>query len=465
MELKKLIDLEYLSKKYDQTNIPLYLSYPTTSFWKNPADESVFACSFKRENNPFLYFHFPYCKTACYYCCCYKKITKDENKKDTYIRYLKKEFTTKMQLLDVDRFLNVKHLHWGSGTPTYLTCNQIENVFSFIAERLEIKDTGDSSISIEAYPDDEVVSYKKLKLIRNLGFNEISFGIQDFDNRIQKTIGRKCEIETVKEIINKSKELGFRVHIDLCYGLPFQGLGEIENTIKYIIAMDPDRVSLFPYIHYPLQFPLQKKIPASSIPNSFIKVLLIIRAEELLTAYGYKKIGMDHFVKPDNSLYKASMENKIIKDFMGYSVDKRRSFIGFGFSAISLLGYNYFHNTTSLNEYYIKVDNGQLPLKQNTAFYLLQDDIIRNRIIQKSILCDFVIDKNEINRIFNIHFDEYFKKELFYLNDLEKDNLVNSTSKEKIFITSEGKHFSRNIAYIFDKYYQKKNYKQQNIEV
>jgi oxygen-independent coproporphyrinogen-3 oxidase len=455
MENQNLLEIEYLSKKYDETNIPLYLSYPTTSWWKSEADEASFIQSYHQEANPYLYFHFPYCKEACYYCCCYKEVTKEESKKELYLQYLKKEFQQKLSKLQIDRFPKVRRIHWGGGTPTYLSCSQIESFFKAVAPKIELVDSADSNISIEAYPDDEVLSEEKLRLLRSLGFNEISLGIQDFDDRIQQTIHRDCKPETARKIVSQAKELGFRVHIDLCYGLPFQGLHELESTIRQIATMAPDRVAIFPYVHYPVIFPLQKRIPAASLPNSFIKILLMMRAEELFTAYGYHKVGIDHFVKEDDPLYPAAGAQKIIKDFMGYSVDQRSCFIGFGNSAISFLGNHYYHNTVLLNDYYGQVDQGNLPLEKEMAHGLSPDDLIRSRVILKSILSDFVIDKKAINREYGIDFDQHFQTELALLQDYEKDGLIDSSAGNRISLTTTGKALARQIAYVFDSYYVK----------
>ncbi len=453
MEELNLLELEYLSKKYDETNMPLYLSYPTTSWWKSTLDEASLVQSYHQEVNPFLYFHFPYCKEACYYCCCYKEVTKDESKKEIYVQYLEKEFLRKLQVLQIDQFNKVQHLHWGGGTPTYLSCSQIENIFATIAPKIELADPADSSISIEAYPDDEVLTYEKLSLIRNLGFNEISLGIQDFDDRVQKTINRNCKPETVRKIAGQAGELGFRIHIDLCYGLPFQGRHELEKTINLIAALNPDRIALFPYVHYPMLFPLQRRIPAASVPNSFIRILLLMQAEEMFAVHGYKKVGIDHFVKANNPLYQAACKQKVIKDFMGYSVDQRRSFIGFGNAAISFLGNNFYHNTIILKDYYQQLDEEQLPLEKAMAHSLSPDDLIRNRVIQKSILSDQVIDKKAISREFGINFDEYFQAELTLLQEYEKDGLIDSAAGDRITLTAMGKVLARHIARVFDRYY------------
>jgi oxygen-independent coproporphyrinogen-3 oxidase len=450
---EKQVHLEYISKKYDETNIPLYLSYPTTSFWRDPPDEKLFAKSYTREESPFLYFHFPYCKKPCYYCCCYKEVTSSDEKKETYIGYVEKEFELKLRLFRTDRLTGISQLHWGGGTPTYMSESQIERVFRNLATGIELAQTPDSCISIEAYPDEEMLGVSKLTLLRSLGFNEISFGVQDFDERIQKTINRDSDPASVRRLAEQVKQLGFRLNIDLCYGLPHQGIPEIEKTIEQILLTDADKIAVFPYAHYPMIFPLQRKIDPSSVQGSLGRIMLIRRAEELFESAGYKRLGLDHFVKPDNPLYLAYNEKKAIKDFMGYSTADRRSFIGFGNSAISFLGDGYYHNTCSLANYYSVIDHGALPFETGMNYRLTYDDKLRNRLIQKSILTDFVIDKNEIESEFDIDFDSYFKKELVRLSEYEKDGLVESVTGDRICVTEPGRYVVRHIAYAFDRFY------------
>jgi oxygen-independent coproporphyrinogen-3 oxidase len=341
------MDYEYLARTYDEANIPLYLSYPVTSWWKTPVDEQRFAGEYAGTARPFLYFHFPYCRKACFYCACYKAVSSDPLKNDVYIDHLEKEFSRTLDLLGTSGFSDVGHLHWGGGTPTYLTLPQIERIFSATARRIDFSSDTASSISIEAYPDERDITVEKLKLLRDLGFNEISFGIQDFDPRIQWVINRDTRVETVRSVVEMSKEQGFRVHVDLCYGLPFQGQNELERTIDIVLSMAPDRVALFTYAHYPLIFPLQRRIPVSSVPNSFIRVLMTRCAEERFLGEGYRKVGYDHFVREGNALHRAAEEGKVVRDFMGYSVENRRQFIGFGHSAISFIGKGFFQNKRS----------------------------------------------------------------------------------------------------------------------
>jgi oxygen-independent coproporphyrinogen III oxidase len=456
MDTENLTELEYLSKKYDETNIPLYLSYPTTSFWKDDIDGESCARAFRDNPPPFLYFHFPYCKTACYYCCCYKTVSSDDADKDRYIAYLEKELKLKMKALGRDRLTNIRHMHWGGGTPTTLSCGQIERAFSSISRYAELSGGEDSSLSIEAYPDPDTLTGEKLALLRRLGFNELSLGVQDFDARIQKTINRDNPPETVKGIVRQARGLGFRIHIDLCYGLPFQGLNELERTIAHVLEMGPDRIAAFPYAHYPLGFPLQRKIPASSLPNSFIKGLLIRHASGLLAEAGYGKVGIDHFVRKDNRLCAASREKTVIKDFMGYSVGERGSFLGFGASAIGFSGRAYHHNSCSLEKYFGSLDRGEWPLEAGMAHALTEDDRIRGELILRSVLCDFSIDKERIGTAHGIRFDEYFREELAALSSYQKDGLVTDPSGDVISVTPEGRYAARHIAHVFDAYYSKR---------
>lgn len=450
------VRIEHLAKKYNEVNIPLYLSYPTSNWWDNPVDISRFITSYRDYCPPFLYFHFPYCQNACYYCMCYKHVAQDSRCNDVYLKYLEKEFVHRLAHLELNTLDRVRHIHWGGGTPTYLTCKQIEKIHSAIFNRVNIIDHSGASISIEAYPDETILTDEKLVLLRHLGFNEISFGIQDFDPIIQKTINRNCTMHTVFKLTQKAKELGFRVHFDLCYGLPFQGLNELEKTVKAVTDMRPHRVALFTYAHYPAIFPLQRKIPSMSIPNSFIRTLLAMHAEELLTGHGYHKVGYDHFVREDDPLYKACCNNQIQRDFMGYSVTQKREFMGFGCSAISYLGDGFYQNIQSLKKYYQSIDNNAIPLEKNISHLLSKEDRIRNQIIQKNILSDFFIHKNDIDREFGISFEDHFNSELSILARLENDGLVDLSDSNKISVTRDGEYFVRHIAHVFDNYYNRK---------
>ncbi|MBU0991097.1 MAG: oxygen-independent coproporphyrinogen III oxidase [Proteobacteria bacterium] len=452
----ELLKIEHLARKYSEVNIPLYLSYPTSNFWENLVDEEMFVNTHRNYCAPFIYFHFPYCEKACYYCMCYKSVASDPRHNDVYITYLEKEFLNTLGRLGHDALNQVRHIHWGGGTPTYLTCDQIEKIHQKIFGKIKLVDHRAASKSIEAYPDEKILTNEKLKLLFDLGFNEISLGIQDFDERIQKTINRNCGRENVFRIVSNAKALGFRVHVDLCYGLPFQGQNELEKTIREVLRMDPDRVALFTYAHYPNIFPLQRKIPSSSIPNSFIRVLLAMLAEEMFSDHGFRKVGYDHYVKANDPLCKAAEKKQVIRDFMGYSVHEKREFMGFGNAAISYLGDGFYHNIQSLKKYYKAVDDNRIPLEKNLSHMLTREDRIRNKVIQKSILSDFNVHKEDIAKEFAISFDDHFRFELKDLIQLENDGLVDMRDPHMIRVTRAGEYFVRHIAHVFDNYYNRR---------
>jgi oxygen-independent coproporphyrinogen-3 oxidase len=285
-----------------------------------------------------------------------------------------------------------------------------------------------------------------------MGFNEISLGVQDFDETVQKAINRDTPFHIVQEMVLMARELGFRVHIDICYGLPFQGINELKKTVSKVIRLAPDRVALFTYAHYPLAFPLQRKIPLSAIPNSFYRTLMNMAASEMFAENGYGKVGYDHFAKKNNALYTAMKQRQVIRDFMGYSVEDRRQFIGFGLSAISFVGRTFFHNMINLNDYAEAVTQAKLPVQPRMGHTLTDDDTIRNILIQKDIMGNFKIPKRAGYGSAPKDFDDYFTKELPALQSLEKDGLVEAVADNIIRLTPVGRYFARHVAHVFDTY-------------
>ncbi len=301
----------------------------------------------------------------------------------------------------------------------------------------------------------------KITLIKELGFNIISIGIQDFDMRVQKAINRDCNEDSVKRIIEKCKKVGLRVHIDLCYGLPFQSLSEFENTLHITAKLDPDRIIVSPYAHYPLLYPNQKMIPTLSLPNSFLKFLLSIITDDILISYGYFKVGIDHYIKSSDSMYALYFENKVLRTLMGYSADARENYIGFGNSAISYYNNHFYHNKISLKDYYSKLDEGNLPIEDNLCYSLNDDDYLRNILITKYILTYFSINKEEIENKFSIIFNDYFSYELNELNGYIDDGIIEEADSNIISLSKTGKYFARHIAYLFDNFYRS-NIKKRN---
>jgi oxygen-independent coproporphyrinogen-3 oxidase len=447
-----LLTIEYLSKKYDEANIPLYLSYPISSCWADDPTQEDLIRSFDPDMPPFLYFHFPYCRNTCYYCVCYKLPYTGPLDSDLYLGHIEKEFQHKREILGVETFKKVRHMHWGGGTPTLMSQAQIERFHNTIARHIDVVQDERTSISIEAFPDKRDLNGQKLRLLRDMGFNEISLGVQDFDETVQKAINRDTPFHIVQEMVLMARELGFRVHIDICYGLPFQGINELKKTVSKVIRLAPDRVALFTYAHYPLAFPLQRKIPLSAIPNSFYRTLMNMAASEMFAENGYGKVGYDHFAKKNNALYTAMKQRQVIRDFMGYSVEDRRQFIGFGLSAISFVGRTFFHNMINLNDYAEAVTQAKLPVQPRMGHTLTDDDAIRNILIQKDIMGNFKIPKRAGYGSAPKDFDDYFTKELPALQSLEKDGLVEAVADNIIRLTPVGRYFARHVAHVFDTY-------------
>lgn len=456
MNYKELLRLEDLTRRYDKKNAPLYISYPTLSWWRTEADEGEYAINFQKAGDVSLYLHFPFCRKACYYCMCYKLADSGDTAKEHYIDVLIKEIELKAARIGGDNLKALKQMHWGGGTPTCFSEKQLKRVFDALVKNGVINPAArEVNFSIEAYPDKQLLESGKLEVLKELGFNEISFGVQDLDPRVQEAINRDCKKEILEELICKCKKLGFRVHVDLCYGLPFQEYGGFKKTIEDICVMQPDRVAMLTYMHYPTVFPLQRKIPAASLPGSFNRMLLARLADDLFGSAGYEKIGIDHYVKSDNNLCKAFKSGAAARDLMGYSTSERKCFVGMGLGAISFTGKNFYHNKQALESYARDVCAGKLPLEENISHTLTEEDIIRNEIIQKGILCYGIIDKTEIGLRFNIDFDIYFKIEMGQLEKYARDGLLSMESPGKIEITEEGKYFARHIAHVFDSYYAK----------
>jgi oxygen-independent coproporphyrinogen-3 oxidase len=387
---------------------------------------------------------------------CYKETFQGESDNDTYIQYLIKELDLNRQQADTADKLNARHMHWGGGTPTLLNIEQLEKAHNEITKRVEFARDEVNEISLEAYPDEKMITREKLTLLKELGFNVISFGIQDFDEKIQTVINRDHQLDVVQSILDLAKEIGFRVHVDLCYGLPFQGLNELERTLVEVVKAQPARISVFPYAHNPFIFPRQKIIPHASIPNSFIKVMLAVMADNLLTEEGYVRLGLDHYIKSDDPFFD-DLQKHGTKSLMGYSPSEKINFLGFGATAISFFDNTFYRNKSKVEDYFRQIDQNRLPLEGEKSYRHTEDDYMRSVLIQKYILTHFRVDKKQFAREFGIDFDDYFSREMKELDQYKKDGLVDLSDIGVIQITKRGEFFSRHIAYVFDRFYRSKS--------
>ena len=453
MNHREMLEWERLSMRYDENAIPLYLSYPVESFWKQKNSIKQYNKSLKSSKISFLYFHFPYCKEICHYCMCYKEPLKNDSDLDMYLRYLIRDMDLRLEILTSGDWQGSAHMHWGGGTPTLLNLKQLETIHKAITDRLKFNSGNTQEHSIEAFPDPQIVTLQKLELLKNLGFNVISFGIQDFDGRIQKVINRNHDPGEVRELIEMAKQMGFRVHVDLCYGLPFQGINELERTIHEILPAAPGRICIFPYAHAPMVFPRQNIIPRASIPSSFIKALMAERADRLLVGEGYSRLGLDHYLSADDP-YLEDLKTSGSKTLMGYSQNDKLNYLGFGATAISFFDKSFYRTVSSVKQYFEMIDADKLPVELHRSYRHDADDHLRNKLIQDHILTRFEIDQRRLEEEFDIDFNCYFGEELESLKQFENDGLVDLSDPDFIRITRTGQFFSRHIAHQFDRFYK-----------
>jgi len=437
---------EELIKKYNKPG-PRYTSYPpATEFNENYGREYYIKhlLESNKKGNPLsLYLHIPFCENACWFCGCNVVINRIRGREVPYLQRLEKEIEYLKRYLDTSR--NVIQLHWGGGTPNYLTMEQTQFLFSLLRDNFNI--SPDAEISVEIDP--RSISYEYLKLYRDLGFNRISIGVQDFNPRVQKAINRIQPYPLMEEVMAWVRELGFvSVNIDLIYGLPYQTPETFLDTVRKTIALNPDRVAVYNFAYVPWLKPLQRRIDPSTLPKPQEKLqMLKIAIEEFINA-GYLYIGMDHFAKPSDELVKAQEEGKLWRNFQGYTTKKGVDLIGIGMSSISMLERYYGQNYKTVRPYYEAIDGGVLPTYRGIE--LNEDDLIRREVITE-LICNFTLDKGKIEGKFGIDFDRYFERELEELREMEKDNLLKLENRS-IVVTSTGRLLIRNICMVFDVY-------------
>jgi len=441
---------EGLINRYDKPG-PRYTSYPPATEFHDKISESDFRDWARASNEELipkplsLYFHIPFCSSICYYCACNKVITKRKEKAEPYLQDLHREIEIQSQLFDRDR--EVRQLHWGGGTPGFLTHQQSQNLMDKIAQHFKLSREGEGEYSIEIDP--RVMEKGGVAHLRSLGFNRISIGVQDFDGKVQKAVNRVQSLETTAAVINDARRFGFRsINIDLIYGLPHQTVESFGRTLDTIIDLDPDRIAIYNYAHLPHRFPPQRRIQAEDLPESSEKLAILNNAIEKLCAAGYEYIGMDHFARPGDELSVAQRNGSLHRNFQGYSAHAQCDSIGFGVSAISQVLDNFSQNTISLDDYHDSLERQQLPV--NRGYESHEDDLLRREVIQ-ALSCHFHLDKRKIDRECNIDFDEYFANELKDLEGMERDGLI-EMAKDEIIVRAPGRLLVRNICMVFDAY-------------
>ena len=439
-------------KKYDKPG-PRYTSYPTAPHFsenfthENYLDEIIKTNYGDGLPDLSLYFHLPFCDTLCYFCGCNMIITRNRDRVKEYIKYLKKEIDMVRTFILPDR--KVSQLHWGGGTPTHLSPDEIDELASYIKDSFQFGDDSENGCEI----DPRELTRKHLEMLRKNGFNRISMGVQDFNEKVQKATNRIQPEGITRQTVQWVRELGFSsINLDLMYGLPFQTLETFSETLDKTIDISPDRIAVFNYAHVPWMKKHQSLIHPEDLPVPEIKLQILKMTIERLTSAGYVFIGMDHFAKPDDELAIALKEKKLYRNFQGYSTHSGTDLYALGITAISQLQNIYSQNYKTEKEYYQAIDNETLPSAK--GYRLSDDDILRRDVVMK-LMCNFELEFKPIEDKYNIDFKKYFAWGLSNLMEMEKDKLV-SISEDKIEVTPMGKLLIRNIAMNFDGYIERK---------
>lgn len=443
-----------LLRKYDQP-LPRYTSYPPATELKPEFEEVDFRAAIAVGNykkTPLsLYCHIPFCDAPCYFCGCNTVITQRKEVAEPYLDYTERHILQMAELIDQKRPVN--QMHWGGGTPNYLSMEQIERLWTTINRHFNFEP--DAEVSIEVNP--RSLSREYLMFLRGLGFNRISFGIQDFNPQVQEAVNRIQPEVMLFETMDWIREAGFEsVNVDLIYGLPFQTLETFRDTIKKTIKLDPERIAVFNFAYVPWLKPIQKRIPQEALPQGPEKLDILQMTIEDLCLNGYQFIGMDHFAKPNDELAIAQREGKLHRNFQGYTTKPESDLIGFGITSISMLHDVYVQNHKKLKTFYQAIDGGALPIERGVS--LSQEDIIRRTVIME-LMCQFELDKDEFEEKYHLSFDrdfdEYFAWERWELKKLEADGLIR-LSPNHIEVTPAGRLLIRNIASVFDTYLREK---------
>jgi len=441
---------EDLINRYDKPG-PRYTSYPPATEFHDRIDEANFREWSRASNEELipkplsLYFHIPFCSSICFYCACNKVITKRKEKAEPYLQDLYREIEIQSELFDRDRV--VRQLHWGGGTPGFLSNAQSQQLMDRIDRHFKLSRDDDGEYSIEIDP--RVMEKGGVKHLHSLGFNRISIGVQDFDEVVQKAVNRMQSLEVTAAVIDEARRYGIRsINLDLIYGLPFQTVKSFSKTLQTIIDLDPDRIAIYNYAHLPHRFPPQRRIQAEDLPSSAEKLAILHNAIDMLCDAGYEYIGMDHFAKPGDELAVAQRDRSLHRNFQGYSAHAQCDSIGFGVSAISQVSDNFSQNTTSLDVYHESLEQSRLPIIR--GYESNREDLLRREIIQ-GLSCHFHLDTSEIERKWEIDFKQHFADELERLVTMQQDGLV-EIDKEAIRVCEPGRLLVRNICMVFDAY-------------
>ena len=443
-----------LLRKYDRPG-PRYTSYPTAVEFSSAYDASAYFDSLAQAaahpDEPLsLYVHLPFCEHRCTFCGCNVVITRHRSVSEKYLGYLQREIREVAGRLGRRR--KVVQYHWGGGTPTYLRLDEMRSLQQVVSECFDILPDAEAAIEV----DPRVTSCEQIDLLRALGFNRLSMGVQDFDPDVQAIINRNQTEQQTRELFAYSRSAGFTsINIDLIYGLPLQKPETFAKTLAAVIELRADRVAVYSYAHVPWLRTQQKGFDPAMLPSAEQKLELFCLARDAFLQGGYRPIGMDHFAVPEDELARAVETRTLSRNFMGYTVKSAPDMIGVGVSAIGDVAGAYAQNQKKLPRYYDAIDKGSLPIEK--GYRLSADDRLRRHVITQ-LMCNFHLDKRAVEKRFGIAFDQVFERELAEL--AAPDGLIASgfvgASREALEVKPLGRLFVRNVAMVFDRYLRDK---------
>lgn len=432
---------------------PRYTSYPTADRFVEAFGQDDYALALEQRRSgsmtkalPLsLYVHIPFCESLCYYCACNKIITKHHDRAEVYLRYLSREIDLHTEHCGTGQV--VSQLHLGGGTPTFLSDDGLRELMAMLKRSFSLAPGGEYSIEV----DPRTVNADRLAVLAELGFNRLSFGVQDFDPEVQKAVHRIQPAEQVFSLVESARTLGFEsINVDLIYGLPRQTPESFDRTLAQIGQLRPDRIALYAYAHLPERFKPQRRIASAELPTATGKVSMLSRSLDSFMDAGYVYVGMDHFALPEDALAVAKRQGRLHRNFQGYSTQPDCDLIGLGVSAIGRVGATYSQNAKTLDEYYDLLDQGRLPVVRGLA--LTRDDLVRRAVIM-ALMCQGELLFEPLEQAWLIDFRHYFAAELEQLDAMAGQGLV-VVKPDSVEVTSMGWFFVRGIAMVFDRYLQ-----------
>jgi oxygen-independent coproporphyrinogen III oxidase len=424
---------------------PRYTSYPTAdrfveAFTATDYESALRVCSPAPLS---LYVHVPFCESVCYYCACNKVVTKHHSKAKRYLQYLERELA--LVVAQVGQGHAVSQLHFGGGTPTFLNDDELRQCMAMLRAHFNCLPTGEYAIEV----DPRTVSAQRLQALWDMGFNRLSFGVQDFDPQVQVAVHRVQPFEQVQALVEQARTIGFgAINVDLIYGLPLQTPHSFATTLTQVQTIKPERIAVYGYAHLPSRFKPQRRIHAAELPSASDKLRMLSLALDMLGDAGYDYIGMDHFALPTDALSVAKRQGRLHRNFQGYSTQPDCDVIALGVSAIGRVGSTYSQNAKTLEAYYDALDSNELPVVRGMR--LSREDVVRRAAIM-AIMCNGRIEFEDFNTAYVVDFQSYFAKELDSLHELQAAGMV-ACNTQGLQVTAKGWYVVRVVAMAFDGY-------------